>query len=82
MSHEYRTKTVHLHGGPWHGRVVNLVAEADHFHVMGMDPSSLLRGIIEDQDNPAEIDTREGTYSQVSGPNYRNDFEWDGWVSH
>ncbi len=75
-------KTVRLHGGPYHGRTVDIPADHNHFHIVGMNPASLLRGITEDQDNPANIETREGTYSQVSGPNNRNEFEWDGWVSH
>jgi len=68
VEHEYNTRTVTLHGGPWHGRIVALVVEANHFHI-NMFPYG-------------GTHAREGTYSQVSGPNNQNNFEWDGWVSH
>lgn len=76
------TRTVHLHGGPYHGHEMAIPAGHDHFHVRGNDPESTYRGITEDQDNPADIEWREGTYSKVSGPDNKDNFEWDGWVSH
>lgn len=75
-------RTVRLHGGPYHGKAVAIPVGNDHFHIVGWDPVSLLKGITEDQDNPSNVETREGTYSQVSGRGNENEFEWDGWVSH
>lgn len=69
-------KRVLLHGGPYHGKVVDVPEQNDHFHIMGMIPKGTAFGV------EGHVETREGTYSQVSGPNNRNDFEWDGWVSH
>lgn len=67
------SKTVQLHGGPWHGQEIAIPTGQDHFHIMG--PSKPLEG-------DEIVPVREGIYSQVAGPRHTHDFEWDGWVSH
>lgn len=73
-------RRVYLHGGPWHGRVIMVPEDHDHFHII--EP-------VEDQVTFSEeeqiilienVKIREGTYSQVRGE--PRAFEWDGWVSH
>ncbi|WNO27287.1 hypothetical protein SEA_JEMERALD_48 [Microbacterium phage Jemerald] len=75
-------KTVLLHGGPYHGRYVAVPAENDHFHIREMPQDAFERAMHDEVDTFHVVQSREGTYSQVSGPNHHNDFEWDGWVSH
>lgn len=70
-------RTITLHGGPWHGRIVSLEAGANHFHVV--EPTGPIFG---QPDTYNQVAYREGTYSQVSGPKNRTDFEWDGWTTH
>lgn len=70
---DYRTIT--LHGGPWNGRVINLDSRLNHFHIQ--EPTGVMFGQPETYNLPASY--RTGTYSQVSGPQYKTDFEWDGW---
>lgn len=72
-------RTVYLHGGPYHGLEVTIPEGIDYFHIQGHDRESTYRGITEDQDTPIDIEVLSGTYSQVSGPNNHNNFEWDGW---
>jgi hypothetical protein len=72
------SRTVQLHGGPYHGKAVAVPLGQDHFHVAGYEPAE---SITEDEGH-IHVRTRRGTYSQVSGSKNRNDFEWDGWVDH
>ncbi|QCW22316.1 hypothetical protein SEA_LUNA18_48 [Microbacterium phage Luna18] len=71
-------RTITLHGGPWHGRIVALELGANHFHVR--EAIGPIFGVPSTYDTPMSY--REGTYSQVSGPHYPNEFEWDGWTTH
>jgi len=73
------SRTVKLHGGPWHGQLVSVEDNRDHIHVVTpiMQPPTRLMDPVRHPD--ATLPTREGTYSQVQGE--PNDFEWDGWVS-
>lgn len=77
-------KNVHLNGGPWHDRFVVIEDGADHFHVMEAVPDAIRRAIRQDDltEGFNQVHLKEGTYSVVSGPQYRNEFEWDGWLSH
>lgn len=69
--------TIHLNGGPWHGQVVAIPDDRDHFHIIMpvLSPPEFQQA-----ENPSGIETREGTYSQVRG--LPGEYEWDGWVSH
>lgn len=71
-------RTITLHGGPWNGRIVSIEVGANHFHIA--EPTGPIFGQ-PDTYNRA-LAYREGTYSQVSGPRYTTDFEWDGWITH
>ncbi|WNM75093.1 hypothetical protein SEA_MORRIGAN_48 [Microbacterium phage Morrigan] len=75
------SKTVHLNGGPWHDRVVAIDDTLNHFHVAEPLPDAIRRGLLSGELQPGfqPLKLRQGTYSQVSGPQYRNEFEWDGW---
>jgi len=72
-------KQVLLHGGPLNGKWMMLDDNVNHFHIEEFTPPSQAqyRGEL-----PAEPETRIGTYSQVSGIENRQNFEWDGWVKH
>lgn len=75
--------TVHLNGGPWHGRKVALEnSNRDHFHIIESVEDAVDRALKAPSESDAleVVKTREGTYSQVQG--YPGEFEWDGWVSH
>lgn len=61
------SRTVNLFGGPYHGQQIAIPVEKNHFHIRLQLP-----------DNPLQ----EGTYSQVSGLGNKDNFEWDGWVTH
>lgn len=77
-------QTIHLNGGPWHGRTVAVEDGHDHFHIIEPAEEMLGRAIAEasqDSDETfAVIRTREGMYSQVQGR--PGEYEWDGWRSH
>lgn len=77
-------QTIHLNGGPWHDRVVAIEDGLDHVHVMEAVPDAIRRAILDEtmQEGFNVVPLKEGTYSRVSGPQYRNEFEWDGWLSH
>lgn len=71
-------RTIALHGGPMHGKAVAVPVGQDHIHIRGLDER--VPDIFDpNPELPAQVPTREGTYSQVSGR--PNDFEWDGWVA-
>lgn len=76
-----QAKTVHLNGGPWHNRVVSIDSDLDHFHISEPMPDAIRRALLAGDIHPGfqELRLNQGTYSQVSGPQYRNEFEWDGW---
>lgn len=71
--------TVHLNGGPWHGRTTAIPEGRDHFHIIepNVDWSA---AITAEENTPVALPTRAGTYSAVRG--YPGEFEWDGWRSH
>lgn len=69
-------RVVRLHGGPYHGKQVEIVDNRDHIHVVVYEKPQLT----EQPDSPAPLPSREGMYSQVQyAP---NDFEWDGYRTH
>lgn len=81
-------KVVHCNGGPWHDRQVELMEDADHFHITEGPQEAIKRALAEQ--NPElggfqRLPLREGIYSQV-GRTYDHqvsgEFEWDGWISH
>jgi hypothetical protein len=73
------SQTIDLHGGPWHGRTVELPDGQDHFHIVGpMDLPVDYTAESADMEI-GQVHTREGMYSRVCRS--RN-FEWDGWLSH
>lgn len=71
-------RTVQLFGGPYHGKAVAVPVQVDHIHVQGYEPAES----ITPDEGHQHFNTRRGTYSQVSGPNNRDHFEWDGWDQH
>ena len=73
-------RVVRLHGGPWHGRIVQVQDDRDHFHII--EPVAVVRDLTEIDENtqPERVETREGMYSIVKGS--PTDYEWDGWRSH
>lgn len=81
-------KVVHCNGGPWHDKQVELLEDADHFHIVEPVEEAIKRALAES--NPElggfqRLPVREGTYSQVGGRTGQivpGEFEWDGWVSH
>ncbi|QKN87748.1 hypothetical protein IXEL_48 [Microbacterium phage Ixel] len=80
-------QTIHLNGGPWHGRVTALEDGRDHFHIIEPVEDVVAREL--NMPHPegefATVTTREGMYSQVHDINSRpikGEFEWDGWRSH
>lgn len=75
------SKQVRLHGGPLHGTYLVVRDDEDHIHIESFGPECLLSAP-QEQDSTEHVVTREGTYSQVAGPDNRNNYEWDGWVSH
>jgi hypothetical protein len=72
------TIDVKLHGGPWHGRIIALPDDKDHFHILGSATETAQEYTEEDEIKPVEL--RSGMYSRVV--RCPNDFEWDGWVGH
>lgn len=74
--------TVHLNGGPWHGRATSVPEGRDHFHIIEPVDDAVERAI--KASTPEEgfqtLPVREGMYSQVQGR--PGEFEWDGWRSH
>lgn len=75
-------QTVHLNGGPWHGRTTTVPDGRDHFHIIEPVEDAVARAL--EASSPEEgfttVQSREGMYSQVRG--VRGEFEWDGWRSH
>jgi hypothetical protein len=74
-------KIVKLHGGPMHGKKIELENGQDHFHVA--EPVQLPEDFYAGGGpDPAitEVPFREGMYSQVAG--CPEDYEWDGWRTH
>lgn len=74
------THVVKLHGGPMHGKKMELPDDQQHFHIAGPAPMPA------DFDKDGELDMsqpvpyKEGMYSRVTGS--PDDFEWDGWRGH
>lgn len=67
---------VQLHGGPWHGRSIEIQNGMGHFHIKGQLPER--REWREELGEfPEPVPTRVGTYSAVLYS--QGDFEWDGW---
>lgn len=73
---------IRLHGGPWHGRTVEIPDNRDHFHII--EPVEEIARYFINAPTESEAfetaQTREGTYSRVQG--YPGNYEWDGWRSH
>lgn len=69
-------KAVTLHGGPWHGRRMNIPSDWVHIHIARTLDNPALYDGTDDKDVP-EISVRHGRYSSVAFQ--PNDFEWDGW---
>jgi len=71
-----QSKEIKLNGGPWHGRVLSIPAEKDHFHIVGheLTPAEF------SAEAETPVETVHGMYSVVKGE--PSQFEWDGWVGH
>jgi hypothetical protein len=73
-----------LWGGPWHGQLVAVQDDRDHFHILvpfQVGEHELPNGLL----IPETIHTREGMYSCVKKSRIdgtHEDYEWDGWTSH
>lgn len=74
------TKIVKLHGGPWHGKKVELPSDQNHFHIAG-PTDEVIEYFNPDTISPeATVPYREGMYSAAHGST--EDYEWDGWRGH
>jgi hypothetical protein len=73
------TRIIKLHGGPMHGKKIELPDDQDHFHIAG--PADVPDDfVLSAADMTAQVPYKEGMYSKVIG--HADDFEWDGWRGH
>lgn len=72
------TQEINLHGGPWHGRVIVIPNDVDHFHLEGPDFDQMQTIAASDGVEAMVVPLKEGTYSRVGTS--KTDFEWDGWL--
>jgi hypothetical protein len=75
-------REVKLYGGPMDGKTVGIPDGVDHIHVLGaeINRGGFVAGPTDIAAALEPITTKEGIYSQVSGYNNEDNFEWDGWI--
>jgi len=81
----YGDRVITLHGGPMHGRQMQIPTGLDHIHVAAPAKlnAALFREMLEHPTQAVEMaEVKQGIYSQVTHQGYHSDFEWDGWLNH